>query len=188
MQSFGSIRIEELPVSTVFEPSKALSVSKYGVFDKFLGARKLSEGEQTSTYSEMEELLWQHISSVSSRDAQFHHLYSKAVNTHHRKVKIELMKHVNHMMFADEVFTWFLDQPAHKLHTCKNYDARGECVDDFVPTDFECLRRLIGAYEQECGKFTHYARKYIKYLVRECEQPSMEQHRAEQKIIEACRH
>lgn len=78
------------------------------------------------------------------------------------------------MLFADEVFGWFLDQPSHRLHTCKNFDAEGECVDEFVPSDFDCLRRMMKAYEDECGSFTHYARKYIRYLVRECEQPSME--------------
>ena len=92
------------------------------------------------------------------------------------------------MIFADEVFSVFLDEPSHKLHACKNYNQEGECVDEFIPKDFDCLRTLMNAYEEECGKFTHYARKYIKYLVRECEQPSMEFHNAEQKIREACRH
>jgi hypothetical protein len=117
--SFGSLAIEDKPIASVFEPSKAISVaSPFGIdgqsiYDKFLSARRLKEEERDVVYDVTEDILWQHISSVSSRDAEFHHLYSKSVNTHGKKVKLELLKHINHMIFADEVFSWFLDQPFH---------------------------------------------------------------------------
>ena len=77
-----------------------------------------------------DDILWKHISSISSRDAEFHHLYAKSVSTHSRKVKLDLMKHMHHMMYVDEIFSNFLGKPAHKLHECRLHDAQsGLCID-----------------------------------------------------------
>jgi len=72
------------------------------------------------------------------------------------------------MMLIDEVFAEWLDKAAHSMHLCKYYKD-DECMDEFVPKDFDCLRSLMKTFEESCGKFTDYSRRFIKYFVRECE-------------------
>ena len=151
------------------------------MFSKF---RMLQEDDLEESSS-----FWPLIQSVSSRDAFIHHLYAKATHNHSRKAKIELMKQLNHMMMADEVFSSFLDRPAHSLHQCRHFAADGTtCLDEWVPRDFDCLRTLIKSYEDNCGKFNDYSRRYIKYLVRECEQPVWTIDQLKSKISAACDH
>jgi hypothetical protein len=125
-------------------------------------------------------ITWPLINSVNSRDIYMHHLYSKAQDSASRKLKLELMKEIGKIMMVDEVFAAFLDTYASNLHFCREKsqivdenDQEVECLDQFVPKDFECLRSMIATYEDNCGKFDDYSRKFIRYLVRECEKPTM---------------
>ena len=134
-------------------------------------------------------ITWPLINSINSRDIYMHHLYSKAQNSASRKLKLELMKELGKMMMVDEVFAFFLDTYGSNLHFCReksqitdDQDQDAECMDQFVPQDFECLRSLIATYEDNCGKFDDYSRKFIKYLVRECEGPTMEHIEAKEKL------
>jgi len=38
-----------------------------------------------------------------------------------------------------------------------------------LPRNFDCLRSMVNAYTESCGKFSDYSLKYVKYLVNECE-------------------
>ena len=58
--------------------------------------------------------------------------------------------------------------------------------DQYVPKDFECLRSMVATYEDNCEKFDDYSRKFIRYLVRECENPSMSHSMAKTKLKNAC--
>ena len=89
------------------------------------------------------------------------------------------------MMMVDEVFAAFLDSYASQLHQCRDLD-QGECQDQYVPKDFDCLRSMVATYEDNCGKFDDYSRKFIRYLVRECEDPSMSHSEAKTKLKNAC--
>ena len=111
------------------------------------------------------------VSTVNSRDAYLHHLYVKTVHSPSRKHKLELVETLAHMMHVDEIFADFLDTATEKIDECLQESVDG-CQDIFVPSDFKCLRSMISTYETHCGHFDDYARKYIKYLVRECEQPA----------------
>lgn len=119
-----------------------------------------------------EEIFWSMLQSVSSRDAYMHHLYSKALHSPSRKLKLLLVNELNKMMIVDETFAQFMDTSTSNLHFCKKTSGE-ECHDQYVPSDFDCLRSMVGTYEKHCGPFTDYARKFIKYLVRECEDPTM---------------
>ena len=119
-----------------------------------------------------EYTIWSMIQSISSRDTYMHHLYSKALNSPSRKLKLQLVDELAKMMFVDEVFADFMDTTTGQLHFCRDKTEDG-CQDVYVPKDFDCLRAMIGTYEKHCGQFTDYARKFIKYLVRECEAPTM---------------
>lgn len=112
---------------------------------KFLAA------DDGSDYTDLAGLHWKHISSINSRDAKFHHLYSKAISTHDKKVKLQLTNHISDMILIDEVFSVFLDLSTQMIHSCVNKDDQGECIDAFVPTDFDCLRSMVSVYESSCG-------------------------------------
>jgi len=100
-----------------------------------------------------------HISAINSRDAELHHLYAKTMTNPTHKSHIDLSSEINDRMRADHVFE----------------DFAGVLSDDQkfpLPKDFDCLKNMMKVYEEECGKFSDYALKYIKYLVKECETAS----------------
>ena len=41
--------------------------------------------------------------------------------------------------------------------------------DKFLPTDFECYRKMIAQYEEKCEPISDYSLKYLKAFVAECE-------------------
>jgi len=89
-------------------------------------------------------------------------------------------------MAVEDVFAKFLDVGIEDMGKCRSVEA-GSCKDEFVPSDFTCLRALMQTYENSCGPFTHYANTYIKYLVRECEQPTMPLQGAHDRLERACK-
>lgn len=115
--------------------------------------------------------------SLSSRDQYIHHLYSKALNSPSRKLKLTLMDTLSKMMIIDEIFARFLNTTTSSIHFCRNsVDDNlnlNSCEHDYIPKDYSCLRSLVETFENNCGKFTDYSRKFIRYLVRECEKPTM---------------
>jgi len=97
-----------------------------------------------------------HISSISSRDAELHHLYAKTMTQPTHRAHIDLSSEVNDRMRADHVFESF----AGTIDDSQTFP---------LPKNFDCLKTMISHYEEHCGKFSDYALKYIKYLVKECE-------------------
>lgn len=145
VMAFGSQSIAEKPVSDVFKSDAKL----LGRPDEAAETRLLT----AAAAPEPSEFLAL-IAHVNARDTYLHHLYSKALVTHSRKVKIDLMNHYNHMMKTDEAFAQFLDTAPHKLQACKHFNSDQKCIDQFIPKDFDCLRFMIRTFEEECGKFT----------------------------------
>lgn len=115
------------------------------------------------------------VQKVSSREVTTHHLYQKALNTPpNRKLKLRLMQELQTMMDVEETFAAFLNTTVENLHVCKDGDSHASCYEDvMIPKDFDCLRSLMQTYRDNCGPFTSYANNFIKYLVRECEMPTM---------------
>ena len=122
------------------------------------------------------------VQSIQSREIYMYHLYAKSLHSPNRKIKISMMKQLNHMMMVDEVFSEFVDSSAHDINHCRFKKEDGQCGDIFIPKDYECLRGFVDVFESHCGKFTDYSRRFIKYLVRECEQPSMDKKVAFEKL------
>ena len=52
-----------------------------------------------------DEKLRSMVHKVSSRDIYMHHLYSKAINTMSRKLKIKLIAELENMLIIDEIFS-----------------------------------------------------------------------------------
>lgn len=44
----------------------------------------------------------------------------------------------------------------------------------FKPTNFDCLRSMISAHDEACGRFSDYSLKYVRHLVHTCETESEE--------------
>lgn len=97
-----------------------------------------------------------HISTVSSRDARFHHLYAHLQEKGGHKLHLDMTSELTARMRIDHVFEDFMP---------KHLRASGSVV----PTNFECLKDLIDTYEEECGKLGDYGLKYVKYFVQTCE-------------------
>lgn len=96
-----------------------------------------------------------------------HHLYSKALNSNSRKLNLELMKELQKIMIIEETFANILDVSLAQL-----LEDQKDLTTKYVPTDFDCLRELIGEYETSCNLINETSRKFIKYFVRECENPT----------------
>lgn len=123
-------------------------------------------------YSKDGSLYDQLIHKVSSRHIMMHNYYSKILTNSSRSLRLQLMKELEEQMRVEDVFSKFLEVGIEDVHKCRRSDA-DSCKDEYVPADFTCLRSLMKTYEDNCGPFTHYANNFIKYLVRECEQPTM---------------
>mmetsp|Transcript_13093 Transcript_13093/g.22097 ORF Transcript_13093/g.22097 Transcript_13093/m.22097 type:complete len:284 (+) Transcript_13093:598-1449(+) len=172
-ESIAKNAIVEHPVNKTEQPH--LLFSKQGGKERALsavvGSSEDAIPDEEDPFNFYEDwVLRSMVQSVNSRDIYMHHLYSKAQNSRSKKLKLELVREINQMMYVDETFSAFLDTSSQNIHECKHLDeSTGECIDDFIPKDFECLRAFMDKYERKCGKFTDYARKFIKFLVRECE-------------------
>lgn len=70
-----------------------------------------------------------------------------------------LNKEIAHRMKVDQIFETAF--PRH-IEGIK----RG---DKFLPTDFECYRKMISHYEDNCEPISDYTLKYLKAFVAECE-------------------
>ena len=81
----------------------------------------------------------------------------------------------------------FLDVPSSKIDSCKHFDKEtSECIDEFVPVDFDCLRKFNQEFEESCGRHSDQSRKYVKYFVRECEHSEGEIEQALERLRKAC--
>jgi hypothetical protein len=97
-----------------------------------------------------------HVSAVNSRDITLNHVYAKTINGGSHKAHIDLSTHINQRMRADHVFEEF----AGALDDSQAFP---------LPRNFDCLRNMVKIYEDHCEKLTDYSLKYVKYLVKECE-------------------
>jgi hypothetical protein len=66
------------------------------------------------------------------------------------------MDELQHRMDIDSVFSSVF--PHHNAN---------ELV--FAPKNFDCLRSMIKAHDESCGRFTDYSLKYVRHLVHTCE-------------------
>lgn len=143
-------------------PSEQLAFHKS--FEYF---NKYNPFVQSSPEEAFDQKMWSMIQSVSSRDIYMHHLYSKALNSNSRKLNLELMKELQKIMIIEETFANILDVSLAQL-----LEDQKDLTTKYVPTDFDCLRELIGEYETSCNLINETSRKFIKYFVRECENPT----------------
>jgi hypothetical protein len=117
------------------------------------------------------------ISTVSSRDAKLHHLYAHLQSKGGHKLHLDLSSELNSRMRIDHVFEEILPP-------------RLRATEYHAPKNFACLKKLVAAYEEQCGAFGDYGLKYVKYLVQVCETlpDAFDFSNVTQKVLEACDH
>jgi len=94
---------------------------------------------------------------VNSRDATLNYLYARVMTQGTPEAHLALQEEITSRMKADHIFEEFA---GHKL------SEEGEFP---LPRNFDCLRTTMDTYESSCGRFTDYSLKYVKYLVKACE-------------------
>ena len=97
--------------------------------------------------------------AVDSRDNNLHFWYNLVLEEPTQENYEGLNKEIAHRMKVDKIFETAF--PAH-MEGIK----RG---DKFLPTDFECYRKMIAQYEEKCEPISDYSLKYLKAFVAECE-------------------
>lgn len=117
------------------------------------------------------------ISTVSSRDAKLHHLYSRLQEKGGHKVHLDMTSELTQRMRIDHVFEDFM--PKHL-----------RASEPVLPKNFDCLKELIETYEENCDKLGDYGLKYVKYFVQKCESlpDAYDISDIKDKLIEACDH
>mmetsp|Transcript_13199 Transcript_13199/g.13028 ORF Transcript_13199/g.13028 Transcript_13199/m.13028 type:complete len:317 (-) Transcript_13199:54-1004(-) len=94
---------------------------------------------------------------VSSRDAKLASLYSRVLHYQSDSAHQELLDELEHRIKVDSVFTSIADG---------KYSHESAFPS---PTNFACLKDMVNHYFSQCGGFTDYSLKYVKYFVKECE-------------------
>lgn len=102
------------------------------------------------------------MSSVSSHDVHLHHLYTVLKLEGGPKIALEIGQSLNDRMKTDHVFKQFNPKPSKVVVT-------EDGPQGVLPRNFECLRKIIKAYESQCGVIREYALKYVRYIVEACE-------------------
>lgn len=70
-----------------------------------------------------------------------------------------LLEEVKHRQLVDQIFSDAF--PSHIESVKKGTTP--------LPTEFDCYRKLVSAYEEKCMKVDDYTLKYFKAFVAECE-------------------
>lgn len=97
--------------------------------------------------------------AVDSRDIKLHYHYTKVMNDPTEENQKELQDEISNRMKVDKIFK---EAFGHHMEAIQNGTTPN-------PTDFECYRTLIAAFEEKCMKIDDYSLKYMKALVAECE-------------------
>lgn len=146
---YGSMSFTD---SMIGEFEGILNHESASLMDKIFEGRRLHGKTDREELSEDDKLA----STVSSRDAKLHHLYARTAENGDHRAHLDLSTELNHRMRVDSVFDSFKSKllGADQYHT---------------PTNFECLRALVGTYKEHCGPLEDYSLKYVRHLVTECE-------------------
>jgi legumain len=97
-------------------------------------------------------------SAVNSRDIKLNHLHAKVQRKNSEKAQKELQSEINKRIRADHAFELFA--------AATGIEAENNQV---LPRSFECIKTVMSAHDNSCGKFDDYSLQYVKYIVHACE-------------------
>ena len=110
----------------------------------------------TSNFSDSDR---KNMFAVDSRDTKLHDAYAAVMREptpeHHQALEDE----IQHRMKVDKTFEEIFP---HHMQAVK-----GKTTPN--PTDFECYREMVNAFEDKCFDFSEYSMKYMGALVAQCE-------------------
>lgn len=96
--------------------------------------------------------------AVDSRDNSLQFWYNRVMNDPSAENYEGLNKEIAHRMHVDDLFNKMFPQHMKGIKNGK-----------YLPTDWECYRSMIAAYEEQCEPISDYTLKYLKAFVAECE-------------------
>ncbi len=100
-------------------------------------------------------------SAINSRDAHVTHLYARTLNVpdDFHKATLDLSTELNRRMRVDHVFEQFL-----QVH---NIDRKTSLPENI--TCFNCIRKVMDAWRDNCGYIYDYDLKYVRDIVLACD-------------------
>eukprot|EP00355_Strombidium_rassoulzadegani_P007782 CAMPEP_0168616594 /NCGR_PEP_ID=MMETSP0449_2-20121227/5106_1 /TAXON_ID=1082188 /ORGANISM="Strombidium rassoulzadegani, Strain ras09" /LENGTH=438 /DNA_ID=CAMNT_0008657381 /DNA_START=54 /DNA_END=1370 /DNA_ORIENTATION=- len=97
--------------------------------------------------------------AVDSRDVKLHFFYNQVMNDPSEENQKALQDEIAHRMKMDKTFE----------EAFPNHMDAIKAGTTPLPTDFDCLRKLIATFEEKCEPLDDYSLKYVKAFVAECE-------------------
>ena len=77
-------------------------------------------------------------------------------------------------MKSDRVFDYFIKSTG--------IDAEQK----ILPTNFDCMKKLIETHDAQCGKFDDYSLQYVKHIVQACESSDLIEDHLVSVMITSC--
>lgn len=159
---YGDLEFDKEPVGNFYGnlDLPAMTESSTGFFDVlFSKAKLLQTGLEQALPSDETVDTKKHLSAVSSRDVKLNHLYAVVQRKKSHKAQLDLSFEVTQRMRVDHVFEAF--------NTATG--AASQANGPLRVSNFDCLKTLVSAYDNACGRFDDYSLQYVKFFVRACE-------------------
>lgn len=149
---FGTLGIDKEPLADFQSGTDAKEEQDWWKVLKAKG--KMKWGQFTQEFDERKSQF-----AVDSRDIKMHYLYNKVMQDATPENHKALNDEITHRMHIDSIMEQLF---GHHFEAMKNGTTPN-------PTDFECYRRLINAFESQCEELDDYSLKYLKTFAAECE-------------------
>lgn len=160
VMEFGDLSWKSEPIGD-FQAGTVDEVEGQNKHHKFWSSLKKIGGDFIKEVTNADEILAsrKNAFAVDSRDIELHYAYQRVMSEPSIENNKALQDVLNKRMETDIMFDKLF--PAH-TDAVKNKTTP-------LPTEFDCYRKLVETYEQECGELSEYAMKYFSYFVAECE-------------------
>jgi legumain len=177
---YGDLVFKNEPVGNFYGNLDLPSIEETseGFFDILFNKAKLQVGLEQAL---PEETTTRHISTVNSRDAKLHYLYSLVQRRNSHKAQLDLSIEITKRMRVDHIFEAF------KVATGvdKAFQAANGPV---TPTNFDCLKQMMATYDHACGKMDDYSLQFVKYFMYACELSTFPMEKLTSHVKAACSH
>lgn len=146
-----------------------LSLDTEPIADFQSGTDAVAEQDWWKVLKNKGKMQWEHFAqefderkstyAVDSRDIKMHYLYNKVMQEATPENHQALQDELTHRMKVDSTMEALF---GHHFEAMRNGTTPN-------PTDFECYRKLINRYEEQCESLDDYSLKYLKTFAAECE-------------------
>ena len=153
---YGSLKFVNEPIGNFIGNQNLEAPEEESFFETIFQKAKEITGIETSPYEVDERKIR---SSVNSRDIKLNHLHAKVQRKNSEAAQKALQAEINKRIRADHAFEIFA--------AATGINAENNQV--VLPRNFECLKAVMSAHDNSCGKFDDYSLQYVKYIVHACE-------------------